>query len=160
MRKKKKPVATVPSAPLFAYLAAEGVTPSEFARKMNSTPQVLTNWKTRGNIPLTALPEVVDVMGITQDGYMLLVQAKTRPPKQATFERTALLSDYDALPDGLREVVARKASELRKFIEALDPIYRDAFRNAPTDPEKNRAWEKEVEAAMEKLKQTQPKVFL
>jgi SOS-response transcriptional repressor LexA len=48
---------------LFRWLDEQRVSPSEFARKLGTTPQVLNNWKTRGRVPGDRLFDVAKAMG-------------------------------------------------------------------------------------------------
>lgn len=66
---------------------------------------------------------------------------------QRDFETDQLLKDFEAMPVGLREHIARKASELRKFADALPGYVKNSLK-PPDDPQSYRAWERELEADM------------
>lgn len=153
MRKPKTPDDAVPVDPFLKFLADAkrkdfGYNASQFARDNNLSPQQITNWKARGYIPKDTLDVVAKGMGITYDAYMTLVRGKS--PKQSTIDAAVLLKDYDALPGGLKEIVARKASELRAYYEACSPLMQKLMQQPP-DPTRSREWEQDIEADMARL---------
>jgi hypothetical protein len=140
----------VSAEPLFTRIRGKGGA-SAFAEKLNVSEQVVSNWKRRG-VPWRKLPKVAAALGISVERYLEeagypSVRALTHTPEQHTLEASALMEDFLALPDGLREYVARKAAELRKYADALPKFIRDALM-PPSDPERYRAWERDIEADM------------
>lgn len=135
--------------PLFKRLGRGGAV--AFAKKINSSEQRVANWKRRG-IPSRALPHVAAAIGLSVEQYLQEagypgVQGIEEPRIQYTLELDALKDDFLALPDGLREYVARKTAQLRAYADALPQFIRDALK-PPVDPERYLAWERDIEADM------------
>lgn len=78
------------------------------------------------------------------NGWM---DAIDHPDPQQSIHADALLKDFNALPPGLQEHIARKTAELRRYSDALPEFIKSALR-PPTDKEGYRAWEREMEADM------------
>ncbi|TAK84330.1 MAG: hypothetical protein EPO20_14675 [Betaproteobacteria bacterium] len=136
--------------PLFKRIGKKGGA-AGFATKLNVSEQVVSNWKRRG-VPALEVPRVAAELGMTTEQYLAeagypRVQKAEQPATQYTFEASTLMEDFLALPDGLREYVSRKAAELRAYADALPAFIRDALK-PPTDPERYRAWERDIEADM------------
>lgn len=68
----------IPSKPLFDRLIGAGAS-AAFARKMDISPQRLSNWKKRG-IPATSLPSVAAKLGLSVEQYL---EAAGRPIPRA-----------------------------------------------------------------------------
>lgn len=69
MTDDKRDDQTAPAGLMFSYISDQGLTQADFARRMNESPQTLTNWKRRG-IPLARLPRVARAMRMSIDDYL------------------------------------------------------------------------------------------
>lgn len=146
----------VPAGPLLRRLASKGAS-SALAKKLNISAGRLTNWKRRG-IPWREFRQVLDALELTEEEYRAEagypgVQNVSEPRQSYTVEFAALRADFIALPDGLREHVTRKTAELRRYSDALPGFLRDALK-PPSDPERYRLWEREMEDAVAKWRAT------
>lgn len=146
----KRTAAKISATPFLRRLQDRGLNQAQFAREHGYTPADLTNWKVRG-LPRGELPKIAAWCKISVDAYLAEaggVPHPKEPGQQTTLEAAALLNDYDALPEGLKEIVARKAHGLREYVDSLPTFLREALKNAPSDPEQYRRWEREIEAAL------------
>lgn len=138
--------------PLMKRIGEGKFTKAGAAKKLNVLSQHITNWLRRG-IPATRLHDVADLCGLDTDAYRLEAGLPTarRQPKQGKLATHALVSDFEALPDGLQTYVSRKASELRRLYEGL-PVWLREKMEPPKDPAKYREWERDIEALMFKFR--------
>lgn len=153
---QKRIAQKISALPLLRRLKDRAVSQTKFANENNYTPADITNWKARG-VPLAELPKVAQWCQITVDAYLSEAGLPTAS-RPKSFEAATLLADYDALPDGLKEIVARKAAELRRFVDSLQPLFRDALDKAPTDPERYQAWEHDIADAIAHMPAHEPQV--
>lgn len=142
----KRSAAKVSAQPLLRRLREREISQSKFAVDHGYTPADVTNWKARG-VPRGELPKIAAWCKLTVDAY-LIEAGQPAPARQKGFEAHSLISDYEALPDGLKEIVARKAADLRRFVDGLPSFVRESLKQAPTDPQQYREWELEIEAAI------------
>lgn len=99
-----------------------------------------------GNLQKVAHAFNVDIVHLMRDGGGTVAEARAPfEGGQIAMEVAQLLDDYNAVPDDLKEMIARKAAELRKYFDALPPAIRKNF-GKPADPEKNQQWERDIEA--------------
>lgn len=144
----------ISARPLTTRLVERGVAQSKFAVDHGYTPADITNWKKRG-LPRGELSKIATWCGLTVEAY--LAEASGKPTvRHRPLEAAALLDDYEALPDGLKEIIARKAAALRHYVDSLPPFLRDAMRKAPADPAQYRKWEEQIEDAIAKLDNDKP----
>jgi len=68
-------------------------------------------------------------------------------PPTRPIETEALLVDFEALPDGLKEHVVMKVAQLRRYVESL-PDFLLVGLAPPKDPVRHREWERQIEADM------------
>ena len=137
--------------------ATPRITSSQLARKCEVTPQAVNGWRARGMIAKKHLPVISRLTGKPIAYFLEDGQAAKQPEGQYTFEANRLLDDYHALPEGLKEHLARKAAELRAYVEALPPFLRQKLQ-PPTDWEEYKQFERELEADMaQRLHAEQPK---
>lgn len=156
---KKPAQATVSSKPLFSRMRERGAA-RDLAKVLNVSPQVVSNWKRRGELPFMWVAPVAYHLGMTADEYLRAagytapnpprVEEKAPRYSQYSIEATSLVEDYNALPQALQEYIARKAHDLRKYSDALPDFVRNSMR-APTDPDAYRSWERSIEADMLRL---------
>jgi hypothetical protein len=149
----------IDAKPLFDKLDSEKGAAAKLVIRLGVSHGRLANWRTRG-LPAAMLPEVAAYLGMTTDGYLekigrVSVRRMLQPPGQYTIEGEQLLADFYALPDGLREHIARKTAELRKYADALPSFLKDALK-PPTDPESYRSWEKDMEDDMRRRVAARP----
>lgn len=71
-----------------------------------------------------------------------------QPSGQYTIEAAGLLEDFNALPEWLKEHIARKTAELRRYADSLPEIMKEGMKAPPKDPESYRTWERNIEAEM------------
>lgn len=141
----------IDAKPLFDRLDASKGEAARFAKKMGLSHGRVANWRNRG-IPAAMLPDVAAYLAMSTDAYLEAAGRPRpavfqQPPGQYTLEGQKFLDDYYALPEGLREHVAKKTAELRAYADALPAFIRNGLR-PPTDPETYRAWEKDMEVDM------------
>ena len=137
--------------PLFTRLRERKGGAAAFARALNVSDQVLSNWKRRG-IPAGELYRVAHALGITAEEYLAEAGkpvAAREVAAQYTIGRTTLLQDFDRLPPWLQEYIVRKTGELRRYVEALPAFVRDGMKGPPSDAEGYRSWERDIMADME-----------
>lgn len=149
---RKRTGARISARPLIARLAERGIAQRKFALDHGYTAADITNWKARG-VPRAELPKIANWCGLTVEAY---IAEATGRPVQRPLEAAALLDDYNALPDGLKEIIARKTAALRRYVDSLPPFLRDAMRRAPSDPEQYLKWEAQIEAAVTRLGTDKP----
>lgn len=141
----------ISGAPLFKKLDTDRGGATAFAKRLEVSEQALSNWRRRG-IPAVELPRVAAALNITVEKYLLeaghTVTTLREPGAQYSIEGQQLLEDYLALPDWLQEHVARKTSELRKYADSLPAMVREGMKGPPKEPERYRAWERQVEDDM------------
>jgi hypothetical protein len=146
---KKRSAGRISAGPLISRLASRGVAQSKFAVDHGYKPADITNWKARG-VPRAELPKIAQWCGLTVEAY-LAEASGNQTGVQRPLEAAALLDDYNALPDGLKEIVARKAAALRRFVDAFPPFLRESLHHRPRDPAKHREWEQQIEDAIARL---------
>lgn len=154
-RPKASPAA-VSADPLFSWFDASPANRAKL-RAAGYTDGRITNWRRRG-IPRAQVGDVAGLMGLTFEQYMARAGVRHHvadPQQQYTLEADALMLDFLALPEGLREHVARKTAELRAYAQGLPSFLREALK-PPADAERYRAWERDIEAAMLNLRSTPP----
>lgn len=154
MSPRKRTTALLSARPFLIRLKERGIAQSKFAIDHGYTPADITNWKKRG-LPRGELSKIATWCGLTVEAY--LAEASGKPAaRHRPLEAAALLDDYEALPDGLKEIIARKAAALRHYVDSLPPFLRDAMRKAPADPVQYRKWEEQIEDAIAKLDNDKP----
>lgn len=144
---------TISAGPLQSRLSQEGRgAKAEFARKMNLESQaVVTNWLRRG-VPLHKLKAVCKALDISEDRYRF--EAGETDGHAGQLSDDELIRDIESLPPGLREYIARKARELREVWDK-HPILRTIF-TPPKNGDSYKAWEREIDALMFKLRDGGP----
>jgi hypothetical protein len=140
---------------LFRTLDADRGAITRLAKQLHVTPAAVTNWRSRG-IPARQLRGVTKFLRMSVEDYLRASNQQiglhvAEPPVQYTTEASTLLEDYLALPEALREFIARKTRDLRKFSDHLPPALRQSMRT-PADAEAYRAWEREIELETLKLR--------
>lgn len=63
-----------------------------------------------------------------------------------------VLNDYLSIPAGLRSYVLRKVKEMKGYSETLTPFQRNNFPEPPHDPAGYAAWERELEAELDRAR--------
>jgi len=144
---RKRAAAPIPVAPLLRRLRDRQVSQSQFALDQGYTPADITNWKARG-IPRAELAKVAAWCGLSIEAFIAEASGKPVAPRQLQIDTAALVANYEALPQGLKEYVARKTADLRAFVDSLPAYAREGLRQAPADPARMREWEREIEASM------------
>lgn len=119
---------------------------AQFSRDNGFKLQRVFNWKSRGTIPRSVLGRVVKGMGTTYEAYLAQIEGGV----QATLDVPLLISNYEALSPGLKEIVARQAAELRRYYEAIPPFLRKGLHKRPAGVSYEE-WQKEVVADMARL---------
>ena len=143
----KRTAQKVSAQPFLRRLKERGVNQSRFAIEHGYTPADITNWKARG-VPRAELPKLARWCGLSVDSYLIEAGAPQPAAQSRPLEVAALLADYEALPDFLKGVIARKTAALRRYVDSADPLTRKLLDSTPDDPARHRQWEQEIEAAM------------
>lgn len=152
MPKSKRAIEVVPTGPLAQYFADKGHGEKRRIAKILGyvDQQVITNWLSRGNIPLAMFPAVCKAIGLTEDQYRARAGLTIRGRLQGEIDAPTLLADFEKLPAGLRAYVAKKARELHEIWEQ-NPILHEVF-TPPKDPARYAQWEKDIEALIYRLR--------
>lgn len=121
----------------------------EVEKKLDIKPQHLTNWLTRG-VPARRLPDVAAVCDLSTDEYRLEAGMVIRARGKDLLAQ-ALLTDFRALPEGLREHIARKTAALRELCQDMPKFLMESLK-PPKDPEKYKEWERDIEILMARFR--------
>lgn len=126
---------------------------ADLATKMSVHRQTVHKWiyETKGPPP-AALFQLADLLDLSAR-YIAVAQGPRKPNRQTAQndpQITKLLDDFNALPDGLKDHVARKAEKLRKYAESLPSFLRDSLK-PPVNGDAYRSWEREMEGDMARL---------
>ena len=144
----KRQHSTHPSAaPLLACIEAGKFTRAEAARRLKlESVQIITNWlRMDRGIPSNRLSDVAALCGLSTDDYR--ARAGLIPAAPGSSNSARLIAEFEALPDGLKFYLTRKASELRRYSESLTPFQVRATI-PPDDPTAYQNWERELHADM------------
>lgn len=109
---------SISSKPLQRWLADKGRgAKAELARKLNISPQLLTQWLARGTIPVASVERVAAHIGLDETSYRKMAGAKHRAADRPDL---ALVPFYDSLISAGRGnlVVDEKAGEPLAFRRA------------------------------------------
>lgn len=151
----------IPAAPLLKRIGKSRGATAAFAKKLQIDHGRVSNWKKRG-IPWAQLPRVAEALELTPDQYLaeagLLKPRARQPSMQYTLEGANFLEDFNALPEWLKEHIARKTAELRNYADSLPAYVREGMRGPPQDPQSYAAWEKNIVVDIEarKLRAEEP----
>lgn len=118
----------------------------DFAEEVGTSPAYLSqilSKKTKAEIG-DELARRIEARKSLPRGWMDTLDHRDR---QRSLETGKMVDDFEHLPDGLKEHVARKIAELRAYADALPGFIRDGLR-PPRDPDAYRQWEREMEADM------------
>lgn len=118
----------------------------KFAEDVDTAPAYISqifSAKTKAEVG-DELARKIEVKKNLPRGWMDTLDHRDR---QGSLETSKLMEDFEHLPSGLQEHIARKTAELRAYADALPKFIRDGLR-PPSDPESYRAWEREMEADM------------
>lgn len=100
---------------LFEILDRKGIKPAEFARKINTTPQAIKNWKDRGTTPpMEFLPAICKVLGISWE-YLV-----TGEPNKHDFE---LLPDEEQLLRVYRKADDKGKARIHEYAREMTALY-------------------------------------
>lgn len=127
-------------------IKASGKKSAKFAEEVDTAPAYISqifSAKTKAEVGDEFARKIERKLNLPR-GWMDTLDHRDR---QSTIEGGQLLEDYRALPDGLKAHIARKASRLRAYADALPAFIRDALR-PPPEPERYADWEREVETDM------------
>lgn len=122
---------------------------TRLAGACNVTPQAVNGWRTTGKIAKKHLTTIARLTNKPIAHFLESASAAREPDGQYTIEQSQLLENYQALPDGLKEHLARKAVELRAYVDALPPFLREGLK-PPAEWDAYKQFERELEADMEK----------
>jgi len=130
------------AGPLWRCISEGKFTRAQAAKKLGLVDvQNITNWLSRG-IPARRLSDVADLCGLTTDDYR--AQAGLRPHRQGSVATTTMVvSQFEALPEGLRKYVTRKIADLNGYADSLPSFLRTKL-DPPLDPDEYMKWEQEI----------------
>lgn len=129
-------------------LLTEYHTLEELAAKVGTSARTLSQIKNRTRNMGPRLARKFDTALGKHPGWIDALHTNTTP--QLSMEAQLLLEDFEQLPDGLREHVARKTAELRAFSNAM-PLFIRKNLIPPAEPEHYREWERELEGEMSRI---------
>lgn len=97
---------------LFEILGNKNIKHAEFARKINTTPQALKNWRDRGTTPpMEYLPAICEVLGVSWE--YLITGEETK--QHITAEEMHMIEQYrKVLPEGQKNIQRYIEFELYK----------------------------------------------
>ncbi len=125
--------------------------------------QNVTNWLARG-VPAGRMQQLARLFGLTLEEYQREAGMLGKSPREkrragASVGVTrgagtsgSLTEDYQALPPMLQEYVRRKTADLRNMYANIPTWLRDTLV-APKDPRQYVAWEREIEALVQKFRE-------
>lgn len=116
----------------------------KFAEEVDTAPAYISqifSAKTKADVG-DELARKIEVKKNLPRGWMDTLDHRDR---QHSIETAKMMEDFEHLPDGLKEHIARKTAELRAYADALPGFIRDGLR-PPSDPDSYRKWEREMEA--------------
>lgn len=148
---------TLPAGPMLKRLRARG-DKAALCLKLSISQATLSNWLKRG-VPKGRVAEVADALSMTTERYYF---EAGRPlagtgRKQGQLDTPMLVSDFEALPGGLRAVISNKARELRELLDSVPENLKPLFSSTPpTDPDSYRQWEASIEDALAALTKRKP----
>jgi hypothetical protein len=136
--KERKRVIHPSAVPLLACIDSGKFTRKEVARRLGLANQAnVTNWLARG-IPARQIPEVAQLCGLSSEEYLARA-GMTRTHPSGKVSTTALMADFEPLPEGVKRYLLRHASDLRSYCESLPQFLLDSIA-PPESPEGFSEW--------------------
>lgn len=140
---------TLPSGPMTRRLDKRG-DKAALCKKLGISQQVLSNWITRG-VPEGRIPRLSAILGMSVERYYFEAGRPLEGTgrRQGELDSPMLVSDFEALPAGLRAVIARQTRELREMLDSVPAHLKPLFSSQPpADPERYREWEESIKALL------------